>query len=55
MGHPTVADAILDRLVHSAYRIILKGESIRKVIADPRAKEEGAQGPRPGVASLRKG
>jgi len=26
----TVADAILDRLVHNAYRIELKGESIRK-------------------------
>lgn len=27
---PTVADAILDRLVHSAHRIALKGESLRK-------------------------
>jgi len=27
---PTVADAILDRLVHSAQRIALKGESLRK-------------------------
>ena len=26
----TVADAILDRLVHNAYRIELKGESMRK-------------------------
>ena len=26
----TVADAILDRLVHNAYRLELKGESIRK-------------------------
>ena len=26
----TVADAILDRLVHSAYRIDLSGESLRK-------------------------
>lgn len=31
IGEPTVADAILDRLVHSAYRITLKGESMRKV------------------------
>lgn len=30
MGNPTLADAILDRLVHNAYRIQLKGESIRK-------------------------
>jgi DNA replication protein DnaC len=29
----TVADAILDRLVHNAYRIDLKGESIRKTRA----------------------
>jgi DNA replication protein DnaC len=27
---PTVADAILDRIVHNAYRIELKGESMRK-------------------------
>jgi DNA replication protein DnaC len=27
---PTVADAILDRLVHNAHRIELKGESLRK-------------------------
>jgi DNA replication protein DnaC len=26
----TLADAILDRVVHSAYRINLKGESMRK-------------------------
>jgi DNA replication protein DnaC len=28
---PTIADAILDRLVHNAYKIDLKGESMRKV------------------------
>jgi hypothetical protein len=28
--HPTLADAILDRLVHNAYKITLKGESMRK-------------------------
>ena len=27
---PTIADAILDRLVHNAYKINLKGESLRK-------------------------
>ena len=27
---PTLADAILDRLVHNAYKINLKGESMRK-------------------------
>jgi len=30
IGHPTLADAILDRLVHNAYKIPLKGESMRK-------------------------
>jgi DNA replication protein DnaC len=30
IGDETVADAILDRLVHNAYRLELKGESIRK-------------------------
>lgn len=28
---PTVADAILDRLVHNAHKITLRGESMRKV------------------------
>jgi len=31
IGDPTLADAILDRLVHNAYRITLKGESMRKL------------------------
>ena len=30
IGVPTIADAILDRIVHNAYRIELKGESLRK-------------------------
>jgi DNA replication protein DnaC len=30
IGDPTLADAILDRLIHNAYRIDLKGESLRK-------------------------
>ena len=30
LADPTLADAILDRLVHSAYRLQLKGESRRK-------------------------
>lgn len=33
VGDATVADALLDRLVHQAYRIELKGESMRKVRA----------------------
>ena len=30
IGDPTLADAILDRLVHNAYKLNLKGESMRK-------------------------
>jgi len=30
IGDPTIADAVLDRLVHNAYRISLKGGSMRK-------------------------
>jgi len=30
IGEPTLADAILDRIVHNAHKIVLKGESMRK-------------------------
>jgi DNA replication protein DnaC len=30
IGHPTYADAILDRLVHNAHRIDLSGDSLRR-------------------------
>lgn len=30
IGEPTIADAILDRIVHNAHRIELKGDSLRK-------------------------
>ena len=30
LGEPTLADAILDRVVHSAHKLALKGESLRK-------------------------
>ena len=30
LGDATLADAILDRLVHNAYKIEMKGESMRK-------------------------
>ena len=30
IGDPTLADAILDRIIHDAYKITLKGESMRK-------------------------
>lgn len=31
LGEPTLADAILDRILHSSHRIVLAGESMRKV------------------------
>src|SRR5262249_7060721 len=30
IGEPTLADAILDRIVHNAHRLQLKGDSLRK-------------------------
>lgn len=30
IGEPTIADAICDRIIHSAFRIELKGDSLRK-------------------------
>jgi DNA replication protein DnaC len=32
IGEPTFADAILDRIVHNAYRIEMEGQSMRKTI-----------------------
>ena len=34
IANPTIADAILDRLVHNAHRLTLKGESMRKTAAN---------------------
>ena len=39
IGDPTIADALLDRLVHNAHRINLKGESMRKKKASLTQKE----------------
>lgn len=38
IGDPTVADAILDRIVHTAHQIELSGESIRKIKAEKEKK-----------------
>lgn len=40
IGDPTIADALLDRLVHNAHRINLKGESMRKTKASLTQQEE---------------
>lgn len=38
IGDPTLADAILDRLIHNAHKINLKGESMRKIRASVDSK-----------------
>lgn len=38
IGNPTVADAILDRLIHKAHRIELKGPSMRSTKKTPHGK-----------------
>lgn len=38
IGVPTLADAILDRIVHNAYRVDLAGESLRKRQTSPKSK-----------------
>jgi DNA replication protein DnaC len=40
IGDPTLADAILDRVIHNAYRIELKGESMRKLKLSAREQRE---------------
>ena len=39
IGNPTYADAILDRLVHNAYRIDLTGDSLRRTRPKSAAKD----------------
>ena len=40
IGDPTIADSILDRLVHNAHRIELKGESMRRKRGHKAGKED---------------
>ena len=40
IGDPTIADAICDRIVHTAHRIELKGESVRKLYSQKSAKKD---------------
>ena len=44
IGDKTLADAILDRLVHNAYRIELKGESMRKLRSQSESVEKTKKG-----------
>jgi DNA replication protein DnaC len=41
---PTVADAVLDRLVHTAHRLALKGESLRKPAAEGKQEKAARRG-----------
>jgi DNA replication protein DnaC len=44
IGDPTIADSILDRLLHNSYRLELEGESMRKTLGhqpDVPAAEDG--------------
>jgi len=34
LGNETIADAMMDRLIHTAHKIQLKGESMRKLLAN---------------------
>lgn len=43
IGEKTVADAILDRIIHSAHRLELKGESLRKTLKANNNKLEKAE------------
>ena len=42
IGDPTLADAILDRLVHNAHRLTLKGDSMRKAAAKTAPLDPGS-------------
>ena len=46
LGDRTVADAILDRLVHNAYKLALAGDSMRKRTQTtiPRPRSRAAEG-----------
>jgi DNA replication protein DnaC len=43
IGEKTVADAILDRIIHSAHRLELKGESLRKTLKNNINKTEKSE------------
>src|SRR6476620_6601294 len=44
IADPTIADAILDRLVHNAHRLVLRGDSMRKITAQT-SSLDGANNP----------
>lgn len=44
LGDPTLADAILDRLVHNAHKLSLRGESLRKQRGAAEASRDASAG-----------
>ena len=56
IGEPTFADAILDRLVHNAYRLELEGQrSMREPGADGEVQAASTAAPMPSNAKSKKG
>lgn len=59
IGNPTLADAILDRIIHSAYKIALAGDSMRKLKAaaqpEPDAPSPAQDAPRTAPSTAAKG
>jgi DNA replication protein DnaC len=59
VGNPTLADAILDRIIHSSYKIALAGESMRKLKAavqlEPEAPSPAQEAPRTAPSTAAKG
>lgn len=56
LGEPTIADAILDRLVHNAHRIDLRGDSLRRtddVSHRPEMPDEADGGAKPAPPRVR--
>ncbi|NRP12187.1 ATP-binding protein [Aliiroseovarius sp. xm-a-151] len=41
IGDPTLADAILDRLVHNAHRLTLTGDSMRRKMSTMKTLDQG--------------
>jgi DNA replication protein DnaC len=55
LGEPTIADAILDRLVHNAHRIELRGDSLRRPQPPDEPRPRGRAGkPAPDAESVTK-
>jgi DNA replication protein DnaC len=52
IGNETLADAILDRLVHNSHRLEIKGESMRKTLSTIEKEKNNLKEPSPEGTSL---